>query len=170
MRGEIYSLLADFAQRGKGEHLKSAAVRKDRVLPARKALKSAHIVNKSVTGSQMQVISIGKHDLTAYLLKVVGIKSSLYGGAGGNIHKYGGLHRAVRRFKFSPSCSSLFFQKLKHIYSFSDYFNLSNCLSMELFLISKATGLPWGQVFMTAPSSPGSFSSLSHIQRICSVP
>lgn len=44
----------------------------------------------------------------------------------------------------------------------------ANWRSMEVFLISKATGRPWGQVRMTdAPSFSGFTRSLSQSQRMC---
>ena len=68
MRGEMYSLLRNPAQAGKRKHLKAAAIREDRPIPVKKLVDAAHIVDHVVPRTDMQVIGIGKLDLTAHVI------------------------------------------------------------------------------------------------------
>ena len=65
VRGEGDALLPDLAQSRKGEHLEAAGVRQDRAVPVHELMQSAHLAHHIVAGAQMQVVRVGKLDLTA---------------------------------------------------------------------------------------------------------
>ena len=65
VRGECHALFFDFAQARKGKYLKPAAVGQDRAVPVHKLVEAAHLSNHIVAGAQMQVVRVGKLDLTA---------------------------------------------------------------------------------------------------------
>lgn len=54
-----------FSQARKGKYLKPAAVSQDRAVPVHKLVEAAHLAHHIVTGAQMQVVRVGKLDLTA---------------------------------------------------------------------------------------------------------
>ena len=65
VRGECHALFFDFAQARKGKYLKPAAVGQDRAVPVHKLVEAAHLAHHIIAGAQMQVVRVGKLDLTA---------------------------------------------------------------------------------------------------------
>ena len=59
------ALFFDFSQARKGKYLKPAAVGQDRAVPVHKLVEAAHLAHHIVAGAQMQVVRVGKLDLTA---------------------------------------------------------------------------------------------------------
>ena len=82
--------------------LKSAGVRQDRAVPRHKTVQAAQIVHEAVTGSQMQMVGVGKLDLTADGLEVRRAQRALDGTLRADVHEHGRLHRAVRAGKYAP--------------------------------------------------------------------
>ena len=102
VRGEIHTLLLDPAQACQREYLKSAGICQDRPVPRHKAVQAAQIVHEAVTGSQMQMVGVGKLDLTADGLEVRRAQRALDGALRADVHEHGRLHRAVRAGKYAP--------------------------------------------------------------------
>ena len=99
MGGEMHALLRDSAKSRKREYLKAAAVREHRPIPVKKFMDAAHIVNDVVPRTHMQMIGVGKLHLTADLVEVLRGNAALDGSGCSDIHKNGGLYRAVNGFK-----------------------------------------------------------------------
>ena len=66
VKGDAF--FCDLSQLSQTEHLKSAAVGKDRALPAGKFVQAAHIAHHLITGSQVHMIGVAQHNLCANLL------------------------------------------------------------------------------------------------------
>ena len=58
MRVEGYTLLSDFTKLCKRENLKSSGIGKYGLIPIKELMKSAHTVNKIVSGTYVKVVSI----------------------------------------------------------------------------------------------------------------
>jgi hypothetical protein len=70
-------------------------------------MQTAEIVDKLVSGTNVQMISIGKLDLTIYVNKVDGGNAALYCGTSANVHKNGSLYVSVYRVENGASCAAL---------------------------------------------------------------
>ena len=105
--GKFHAVLIDLAKLGEGEHLKTAAIRKDGACPVEELVDTAHIADDVVTGAKMEVVRIGKLDLTADVVKILRGDTALNGGASADVHEYGGLNRAVNSLKRAAARSSL---------------------------------------------------------------
>ena len=102
VRGEIHTLLLDPAQACQREYLKSAGIRQDRPVPRHETVQAAQIVHEPVAGAQMQMVGVGKLDLTADGLEVRRAQRTLDGTLRADVHEHGRLHRAVRAGKYAP--------------------------------------------------------------------
>ena len=115
MGGKIDALLLDLAQGRKREHLESAGVRQDRAIPVHKLMEPSHLTHQLITGPQVEVVSVGKFDLTAHFPQIVGGDTALDGGLGADIHENRRLHdAAVRAGKLAPAGASLGLDYSKH--------------------------------------------------------
>ena len=115
MGGEIHALLLDAAQLGQREHLESTAVGQGGACPSAELLQTAQLVDQSVTGTKVEVVGIGQHDLAVYIPQILRRNAALNGGTGGHVHKNGGFNLAVRRDQAAAAGFAVFFLKNKHI-------------------------------------------------------
>jgi hypothetical protein len=114
---KFYAFLGNLAELGKREDLESATIGKDGAAPIHKFMKTAHLVDKLISGTDVKVISIRKFDLTAYFSEVFGRNSSLDCGTSADIHKHGGLDITVNGVEDASAGFAFLFQKLVHINS-----------------------------------------------------
>ena len=114
MRCKAHSVLGNFAKLGERKYLESTAVGKYRSVPAHKLMKTSELFDQLVTGSDMEMISIGKLHLTSDIHKVDGRHSALNGGTGANVHKYGSFNVTVNGVKNSSSGVAFCLFKYKH--------------------------------------------------------
>ena len=105
----MYTLLGDLAERCQREHLKSTAVSQDRTTPVHEFVKSSHVVNQFITGTNVQMVSIGQLNLTVEIHKLGRRNSALDGGAGSHIHENGSLDIAVYRVKHATAGTTFLF-------------------------------------------------------------
>ena len=61
------ALLGDLTKLGKREHLESARIGKNGSIPVEELMKSAHLIDEIVAGSDVKMIGIRELDLTADL-------------------------------------------------------------------------------------------------------
>ena len=139
VRGEIDTLFLDLSQGCQRKHLESAGVRQNGTIPIHKLMQAAEIVYELVARTNVQVVSIGKLDLTIYVNKVNGGNAALDSGASSDVHKNGSLYISVYGMENGASCAALGQNQFKHFQL------LLNLWFSSLRLISNATGLPWGQ-------------------------
>ncbi|MPN00261.1 hypothetical protein SDC9_147455 [bioreactor metagenome] len=113
--GEGDALLLNLPQGGQRKHLKPAGVRQNRAVPVHKLMKPAHLAHHLITGAQMQVIGVGKLDLTADLPEVEGAGAALDGSLCAHVHEHRGLnHAAVCAGELAPPRAALIFDDFKH--------------------------------------------------------
>ena len=85
-------------------------------------MEAAALFDHLITGSEMEMVGVGKLYLTADRLKIFRAQRALDGGLRANIHKDRGLDCAVGAGKFATTSLPFCFQKLKHyISSFCDF-------------------------------------------------
>ena len=111
---ELDALLTDLAELGERKDLKAAAVGEDRAVPGHEAVETAQRLDQLVAGSDVQVIGVGKLDLTADGFEIGSRERALDGALGADVHEDGRLHAAVRRVENAASCAALLFEKLIH--------------------------------------------------------
>ena len=104
MRGEGNALFLNFTQSCQRKNLKSAAVGQQRPIPAGESVYTAQIANQLIARAHMQMIGVAQLYLTLQLFQIVRRYSAFDSPTGCYIHKSGGLHRAVRRFKYAAAC------------------------------------------------------------------
>ena len=95
MRRKMNTLLGYFTQLRQRKYLESAAIGQNRLLPVKELVKTTHTVDQIVTGTDMQVISVGKLNLAIDILKIARGDTALDSGARAYVHKNGCLNRAV---------------------------------------------------------------------------
>ena len=78
-------------------------------------MEAAALLHQLVAGTQVQVIGVGKLNLAADLLQILGAQGALDGTLGAHIHKYGGLDRAVGAGKLATPGLALGLFQFKHI-------------------------------------------------------
>ena len=111
---ELDSFLADLAELGEREDLKAAAVGEDRSVPGHEAMQAAHGLDQLISGSDVQVISVGQLDLAADGFEIGRGERALDGALGADIHKDRRLYAAVRRVKDAAPRAAFLFEKLIH--------------------------------------------------------
>jgi hypothetical protein len=71
-------------------------------------METAHITDKSVTGTDVKMVGVGKLDLTVKLIvKLYGRYTALDCGAGTDVHKYGSLNIPVNGVKHASARSAV---------------------------------------------------------------
>ena len=108
MRPEMHSFFLDLAQSREGEYLKSAGIRQYRTLPGRKLPHAAKVTHHFITRAQMEMISIGEHDLRADLFQICRRDRTLDGADGPDVHENRRLNRSVHCIIRSAFCPSVF--------------------------------------------------------------
>ena len=106
--------LGDLPQPRQGEHLKPAGIGEYGPIPPYKLVQPPHLTHHAVSWAQVEVIGVGQLNLTAQFLQVKGGHRPLDSPLGAHIHKYRGLHRAVRAGKLPPPGRALGFDYSKH--------------------------------------------------------
>ena len=114
VRGKVHALLLDLTQGRQGEYLESARVGQDGSVPVHELVKSAHIVDQLIAGTDVQMVGVGKLDLAINGLELHGGYTALDGSAGTHVHKYRRLDVAVRGVKHASARSSLLFFEFEH--------------------------------------------------------
>ena len=114
---EFDAFLGDLAKLREREDLKSAAIGKDGAAPIHKLVKSAHFIDELISGTDVKVVSVGKLDLATHFSEVFGRNTSLYCGAGADVHKYRGLDITVNGVEDASTGFAFLFQKLVHFNS-----------------------------------------------------
>ena len=61
---EINAFFLDFPQLCEREHLKSAAICENRLVPVHKLVQTAHLPDDGITRAKMQVVGVAEFDLT----------------------------------------------------------------------------------------------------------
>ena len=112
MKGHAFFF--DVAQLCEGKNLESAAVGKDRTVPARKAVETAERLDLVVARTKMEMICIAQLHLTLDVFQIERRNRAFYRSAGGNIHESGSLYSAVRSNKLTEPRSALLFDYLIH--------------------------------------------------------
>ena len=168
MGGKIHAFLLNAAQLRQREYLESAAVGEGGTRPAAEFLQTAQLMDQSVAGTEVEVVAIGQHNLAVHVPQILGGDTALDGSTSGHVHENGGLDLAVGRDQTAAAGFSVFFLKNKHIRPRFRHNWRDNCLSMEFFLISNATGRPWGQVLMAEDPSFGTQRIRSQIHLMLS--
>ena len=102
MRAEINALLLDFAQKPKREYLKAAGIGQNRFIPDHEFMQTAHFLDQLISGTQMQMVGIGKLHLGADLAQVVGGNRALDGAHRAHVHEHRGLDGAVDGLHLRP--------------------------------------------------------------------
>ena len=113
VRSKAHTLLGNLAQLREREDLKSAAIGQYRSVPIHKLVQSAHLVNQSVTGAQVQMVGVGKLNLAVDFSQLHRVDTALDGGTGANVHKHGRLNVPVYRVKNATARASLLLQQFK---------------------------------------------------------
>ena len=103
---EMHALFLDLADTGEGEHLKPAAVGKHGLVPGHELMQAARFPDQILTGAQVQVIGIGKHDFRANL-RHFPRGHGLDGGYGTHRHIHRGMDVAVRRMQQAQTRAGL---------------------------------------------------------------
>ena len=107
---EINAFLSDTAKLCQREHLKSAAVCENWLVPVHKLVQSAHLTDDFISRTQMQVIGITKFYLTFQFIRQVNGRYAAFDGRSSSyIHKEGCLNGAVYGFKDASSGMSFGF-------------------------------------------------------------
>ena len=118
VRGKRHALFLDLSQSRKRKHLESAAVGQDRAVPAHEFMETAHLPHHIIAGAQMQMVGVGKLDLTAEILQIKGAHAAFDGRLRADVHKDRRLHfPAVRAPEFAAPRTPLVFDNLKHTLS-----------------------------------------------------
>ena len=91
----MHALLLDFAQAGQREHLESAGIGEDRLIPAHELVQPARLFDEVFAGADMQVIRVGEDDLRTDLVQFAR-GHALDGRLRAHRHEDRGLDVAVR--------------------------------------------------------------------------
>jgi hypothetical protein len=114
---EFDALFRNFPELGKRKNLETAAVGENRTVPAHEVVKSAEVPDEFVTRPNMQVISIGKDNLTAEARKVFRRKRPFDCCLRCDIHKDRRLDFSVGRLQYAPAGLPFCFQQLEVCHS-----------------------------------------------------
>ena len=115
MRVETNALFLYLSELCKGEHLKSAAVGENGLVPVHELVQTAHLLYHLVAGAHMKMISVAQlHLAFKVVFQVNGGNTALYGSSSSYVHKARGLECAVNSFKLSSSGFAFCFNKCVH--------------------------------------------------------
>jgi hypothetical protein len=103
------ALLCYFAKRGQRKYLKSTAIRQNGSLPVHKLMKTTHVMDQLIAGTDVKMVSIGKLNLTVEIDKLGGRNTPLNGCASSYVHKNGGLDISVDSVKNASAGATFFF-------------------------------------------------------------
>jgi len=100
MRSELDPVGFDFADLGETEHLKTAAIGENRLVPIHELVQPAGGGDDIKPGPDVQVIGVAKDDLSTALQQFARIHG-LDAGLGADRHVNRRVHDAVRGFQFA---------------------------------------------------------------------
>ena len=103
MRGKFHTVRLHLPEFGKAEHLKSAAVCQDRMLPVFKLMQTARPGYEFISRTQKKMISIAQNDLGAQLFQFPG-RHGFHSGSGPHRHKYRRPDHTVGGRQQTESC------------------------------------------------------------------
>jgi hypothetical protein len=107
---KLNALFGNLAELRQGEHLKAAAIRQNRSVPIEEFVNTAHIVNNVITRTDVEMIRIGKLNLTTDVVEVLRRNTALDGCGSTYVHENGGLDRSVNGFKRTAARATLLLQ------------------------------------------------------------
>ena len=112
---EVNAFLSDTAKLCQREHLESAAVCENWLVPVHKLMQAAHLPDDFISWPQVQVIGITKFYLTFQFIRQVNGRYTAFDGCGSSyIHKEGCLNGTMYGFKDASSGMSFGFLECKH--------------------------------------------------------
>ena len=111
---EGYALLLDGPELRQRINLKSAGIRKDRLLPCGKALKPAQLLHDFVSRPDMEMVGITQQNASADRLKVFGTDGSFNGCNGSHIHENRRFDHPVGRVEASALRASILSDQFVH--------------------------------------------------------
>ena len=115
---EIDTFLFDLSESCQREHLKSAGIGQDRLIPYHKLMQTTQLPNNFIARSYMKMIGVGQLNLGSDCLQILGRYSALDRSYRSYIHKYRCLYSAMHGLQHRPLCSSIFCYNLIHNYPF----------------------------------------------------
>ena len=114
VRSKTNSLLGDLAELCQGENLKSAAIGENRAIPIHKLADTAHVADESITRTEVQMVGVGKLDLTVKLAELHRVNTAFDRSTRANVHKDGGLDISVYGVEDAASRATVLSKKFKH--------------------------------------------------------
>ena len=102
MRAEMHPFFLNLTQPCQREHLKTARVRKNGLVPGHEAMQPPQLSHHFVPWTHMQVIGVGQLHLGTDVLQVLRGHRALNGRHGTHIHKYRCLHHPVYGGQTAP--------------------------------------------------------------------
>ena len=109
VRSELYAFFRNFTELRKRENLETAAIRQNGSVPIKEFVDTAHIVNNVIARTNVEMICVGKLDLTADVVKVLCGNTALNGCGSTNVHKNGRLNRPVNGFESTAARAAFLF-------------------------------------------------------------
>ena len=113
MRAKLDALFGDLTQLGKAEHLKTAAIGQDRLVPVHEFVQPTHLLHQIRTGANIQVIGIAQNDLRTDLFDLRR-RHPLDRGLCADRHEDRGLNRAMAGFEDTAAGRTGFFEQCEH--------------------------------------------------------
>ena len=111
---EVYSLLADPAERGQGKDLEAAGIGKDRPVPVHKPMEPAQPTDQPVAGTDMKMIGVGQLCLAPDGAQILGRETAFDGRLCADVHKNGRVYRPVGSRILAAPCPAFGFYQLEH--------------------------------------------------------
>ena len=103
---ELHAFFVDLAELGERKDLETAAVCENGSRPIEKLMDTAHIADNVVARTNVEMIGIGKLDLTADFIKILCGDTALDGRGSAHVHENGSLYRSVNGFKGAAARAS----------------------------------------------------------------
>ena len=110
VRTENYAVLANIPQFGQAEHLKTAAVGQNRLIPVHKFVQTAGLSHQLMARAHIKMIRIAQNNLRAHLIQFLGCHT-FYGCLCANGHKNRCLNFAVCGFQLAQTSLAVLLQK-----------------------------------------------------------
>ena len=121
MGGEVYALLLYASQLSEREHLKTAAVRENGLVPVHELMQPPHFLHDLVSRAEVEVVGVAELHLSFELAQVYGRDTALYCSGSTDVHKARCLKAPVNCLDGTAASLIVFFKKCKHICFLSVY-------------------------------------------------